>query len=57
MFTRFVGAVSIHGVRERFLRLVFGCPCGAGRFSLCAGSVVVRVVVRSSFGSVSSDRV
>ena len=52
-----MGAVSIHGVREGFLNLVVGCPCGAGGWSLRAGSVVVRVVVRFSFGSVSSDRV
>ena len=40
-----------------FLSLVSVFPCGAGGFSLRAGSVAVRVVVRSSFGSVSSDRV
>ena len=50
-------AVSIHGVGEGFLSLVFVCPCGAGGFSPRAGSVVVRVVVCCAFGSVCSDRV
>ena len=49
--------VSIHGVGEGFLSLVFVCPCGAGGFSPRAGSVVVRVVVCCAFGSVCSDRV
>ena len=52
-----MGAVSIHGVWEGFLSLVFVFPCGAVGFSLRAGSVEVRVVVRFSFGRVSSDRV
>ena len=54
-FRSFVGAVSIHGVREVFSEFSFSCPCGAVGFPLRAESLGVRVVGGFSFGNVSFD--